>query len=200
MKRFLFSLALMALLPAMAFAEHVEPTRAQKAAKTFLSNNDVRSAQLTDVATAAGFTNLYIFNAHPGFVVMAADDRVEPILGYSLTGTFVTDDMPDNVRGWLQGYDDEIQAAIDHRMSASSETTQKWHDLENGVRGPRAVTVVDPLIQTRWNQNKYYNDLCPLVSDGPNGHAYTGCVATAMAASWAEEGAESPWYTPLSSK
>ena len=181
MKRFLFSLALMALLPAMAFAEHVEPTRAQKVAKTFLSNNDVRSAQLTDVAPAAGFSNLYIFNANPGFVVMAADDRVQPILGYSLTGTFVTDDMPDNVRGWLQGYDDEIQAAIDHRMSASSETAQKWHDLENGVRAPRAVTVVDPLIQTRWNQNKYYNDLCPLVSDGPNGHAFTGCVATAMA-------------------
>lgn len=181
MKRILFSLALMALLPAMAFAEHVEPTRAQKVAKTFLSNNDVRSAQLTDVATAAGFTNLYIFNANPGFVVMAADDCVPPILGYSLTGTFVTDDMPDNVRGWLQGYDDEIQAAIDHRESASSETAQKWHDLENGVRAPRAVTVVDPLIQTRWDQNKYYNNLCPAASNGPGGHVYAGCVATAMA-------------------
>ena len=174
MKRILFSLALMALLPAMAFAEHVEPTRAQKVAKTFLSNNDVRSAQLTDVATAAGFTNLYIFNANPGFVVMAADDRVQPILGYSLTGTFVTDDMPDNVRGWLQGYDDEIQAAIDHRLSASSETAQKWHDLENGVRAPRAVTVVDPLIQTRWGQGSPYNNYCP-------SGCVTGCVATAMA-------------------
>lgn len=174
MKRFLFSLALMALLPAMAFAEHVEPTRAQKVAKTFLSNNDVRSAQLTDVAPAAGFTNLYIFNAHPGFVVMAADDRVQPILGYSLTGTFVTDDMPDNVRGWLQGYDDEIHAAIDHRMSASSETAQKWHDLETGVRAPRAVTVVDPLIKTQWGQGSPYNNYCP-------SGCVTGCVATAMA-------------------
>ena len=164
----------MALLPAMAFAEHVEPTRAQKVAKTFLSNNDVRSAQLTDVATAAGFTNLYIFNATPGFVVMAADDCVPPILGYSLTGTFVTDDMPDNVRGWLQGYDDEIQAAIDHRLSASSETAQKWHDLENGVRAPRAVTVVAPLIQTRWGQGSPYNNYCP-------SGCVTGCVATAMA-------------------
>ena len=164
----------MALLPAMAFAEHVEPTRAQKVAKTFLSNNDVRSAQLTDVAPAAGFTNLYIFNANPGFVVMAADDCVQPILGYSLTGTFVTEDLPDNVRGWLQGYDDEIQAAIDHRVSASSETAQKWHDLENGVRAPRAVTVVNPLIQTRWGQGSPYNNYCP-------SGCVTGCVATAMA-------------------
>ena len=124
MKRFLFSLALMALLPAMAFAEHVEPTRAQKAAKTFLSNNDVRSAQLTDVAQAAGFTNLYIFNAHPGFVVMAADDCAKPILGYSFTDSFSDVDMPDNMRWWLQQYDDEIQQAIDGKAVATPEITQ----------------------------------------------------------------------------
>lgn len=181
MKRFLFSLVLMALLPMMAFAEHVEASRAQKAAQTFLNNNGVKSAQLTDVTPAAGFTNLYIFNANPGFVVMAADDRVQPILGYSFTGTFVTDNMPDNVRWWMQGYDDEIQAAIDHRVSASSETARQWRDLERGEAIPRAEEVVPPLIVTKWNQDEYYNSLCPSVSDGPGGHAYTGCVATAMA-------------------
>jgi len=180
MKRVLFLLSL-ALLPMMAFAEHVEATRAQKAAKTFLNNNGVKSSQLTDFSRDAGFSNLYVFATDDSFVVMAADDRVQPILGYSLTCSFGSEDMPDNMRAWLQGYDDEIQAAIDHRVSASPETARQWHDLENGVRGPRAVTVVGPLIPTRWNQNKYYNDLCPLVSDGPNGHAYTGCVATAMA-------------------
>lgn len=171
----------MALLPMMAFAEHVEATRAQKAAQTFLSNNGVKSAQLTDVAPAAGFSNLYIFNANPGFVVMAADDRVQPILGYSLEGQFVVQDMPDNVRWWMQGYDDEIQAAIDHRVSASSETARQWRDLERGEAIPRAEEVVPPLIVTKWNQDEYYNSLCPSVSDGPGGHAYTGCVATAMA-------------------
>ena len=181
MKRFLFSLVLMALLPMMAFAEHVEASRAQKAAQTFLNNNGVKSAQLTDVAPAAGFTNLYIFNANPGFVVMAADDRVQPILGYSLEGQFVVQDMPDNVRWWMQGYDDEIQAAIDHRVSASSETARQWRDLERGEAIPRAEEVVPPLIVTKWNQDEYYNSLCPSVSDGPGGHAYTGCVATAMA-------------------
>ena len=174
-------MVLMALLPMMAFAEHVEASRAQKAAQTFLNNNGVKSAQLTDVAPAAGFTNLYIFNANPGFVVMAADDRVQPILGYSLEGQFVVQDMPDNVRWWMQGYDDEIQAAIDHRVSASSETARQWRDLERGEAIPRAEEVVPPLIVTKWNQDEYYNSLCPSVSDGPGGHAYTGCVATAMA-------------------
>ena len=174
MKRFLFSLALMALLPAMAFAEHVEPTRAQKVAKTFLSNNDVRSVQLSDVTPAAGFTNLYIFNANPGFVVMAADDRVQPVLGYSLEGQFVTEGMPDNVRWWMQGYEDGIQWTVDNDISATPETARQWQDLERGVKGLRAEVVVGPLAQTLWDQSYPYNLLCP-------SNSVTGCVATAMA-------------------
>lgn len=174
MKRMLFSLVLLMLLPVMAFAERVELVRAQKVAQTFLSNNGVKSAQLTDVAPSAGFTNLYIFNANPGFVVMAADDRVEPILGYSLEGQFVAEGMPDNVRWWLQGYEDGIQWSIDNDISASSETARQWQDLERGVKGPRTEVVVGPLIQTTWHQNAPFNNLCP-------GGSVTGCVATAMA-------------------
>ena len=103
----------MALLPAMAFAEHVEPTRAQKVAKTFLSNNDVRSAQLTDVATAAGFSNLYIFNANPGFVVMAADDCVQPILGYSFRNPVQRDGFNPELTWWLNGYQQQIDACLE---------------------------------------------------------------------------------------
>ena len=174
MKRMLFSLVLLVSLPVMAFAERVELVRAQKVAQTFLSNNGVKSAQLTDVAPSAGFTNLYIFNANPGFVVMAADDRVEPILGYSLEGQFVAEGMPENVRWWLQGYEDGIQWAVDNGISASSETARQWQDLERGVKGPRTEVVVGPLVQTHWAQNAPYNNLCP-------SGCVTGCVATAMA-------------------
>lgn len=175
MKRFLFSLFLMALLPMMAFAEHVEATRAQKAAQTFLNNNGVKSAQLTDVAPAAGFSNLYIFNAYPGFVVMAADDCAKPILGYSFTDSFSDVDMPDNMRWWLQQYDDEIQQAIDGKAVATPEIAQQWNDLAVGRPGAaKANNVVDPLIDTRWNQGSPYNMYCP-------SGTVTGCVATAMA-------------------
>ena len=113
---------------------------------------------------------------------MAADDCVRPILGYSLTDKFDANDMPENLRWWLQGYSDEIQSAIDNKTKATSETAKMWKDLAEGnSKAGKATMVVAPLIQTKWNQNKYYNDLCPAVSDGPNGHAYTGCIATAMA-------------------
>ncbi len=162
---------------AKSYAEHVEPEKAKKVAATFLTNNGnlVRSNQLTDLSERAGFPNLYIFNAEQGFVVMAADDRVKPILGYSLTGRFVAEKMPENLRWWLQGYNDQIQYAIDNQLRASTEAVQEWEDFAKGRPnvGQRSV-IVEPLIDTEWGQDEPYNLQCP------NGYP-TGCVATAMA-------------------
>jgi len=182
MKRFTMILALLLMIAMPMMAERVTPETARKVASTFLNNNGAKANQLTDLSNEAGFKNLYIFNGNLGFVVMAADDCVRPILGYSLTDKFDTKDMPENLRWWLQGYSDEIQSAIDNKTRATSETSKMWKDLTEGnSKAGKATMVVTPLIQTKWNQNKYYNDLCPAVSDGPNGHAYTGCIATAMA-------------------
>ena len=182
MKRIPLILALVLIVAMHSYAERVTSETAQKVATTFLNNNGAKSAQLTDLSNEAGFPNLYIFNAEPGFVVMAADDCVQPILGYSLTDKFDAKDMPENLKWWLKGYSDEIQSAINNKTRATSKTAKMWEELAEGKGNvAKATSVVNPLIQTKWNQNKYYNDLCPAVSDGPNGHAYTGCVATAMA-------------------
>lgn len=182
MKRFtlILTLFLMAAMPMMA--ERVTPETARKVATTFLNNNGAKVAQLTDLSKAAGFPNLYIFNANPGFVVMSADDCVRPILGYSLTNVFVAEGMPENIKGWLLDYSDEIQYAIDNQMRAEAETAKLWKDLADGnsKAGKRSI-VVNALIETRWDQIQYYNLYCPAVADGPAARAYTGCVATAMA-------------------
>ena len=198
-KNILLGLLLMAFLPLMA--ERVDPETARQVASTFLNNNGVKSAQLTDLSKAAGFSNLYIFNAAQGFVVMAADDCVQPILGYSLTGRFVAENMPTNVSGWLQGYNDEIQFAIDNQMKASTEAAQLWTDLKNGdSKAGRATIVVDALIQSTWDQDPGYNDLCPYDSNAGE-LTVTGCVATAMAQimrfwEFPSHGTSSHSYTP----
>ena len=172
--------ALMALMIGVAglansYAEHVEPEKAKKVVATFLSNNGAKSDQLADLSTKAGFPNLYIFNAEQGFVVMAADDRVKPILGYSLTGKFVAENMPENLKWWLQGYNDQIQYAIDNQLRASTEVAQEWEDLAQGRPNVAKTTIIgEPLIESTWNQYPVYNDLCPQLTP-------TGCVATAMA-------------------
>ena len=85
MKRFTIAVALVFLTAIPMMAERVTPETARKVATSFLNNNSAKAAQLTDLSKAAGFPNLYIFTTEESFVVMAADDRVKPILGYSLT-------------------------------------------------------------------------------------------------------------------
>ncbi len=182
MKRLSLIMALAVMMALPVFAERVTPETARKVATTFLTNNGAKSAQLTDLTKVAGFQNLYIFTAEDGFVVMAADDCVQPILGYSLTNKFVADDMPDNLRWWLQGYDDQIADAVASKAESTAEVAMQWKDLEAGKqRAAMADVIVAPMIQTKWDQNKYYNRSCPTASGGPDGHVYTGCVATAMA-------------------
>ena len=181
MKRFTLVLALLLMVSMPMMAERVTPEAARKVATTFLNNNGAKASQLTDLSKEAGFTNLYIFNGNPGFVVMAADDCVQPILGYSLTGKFVAENMPTNVSGWLQGYNDEIQYAVDSKMKATNEIAQLWKDLAEGnSKTAKATVVVDALIQTTWDQDPRYNALCPYDSNAGE-LTVTGCVATAMA-------------------
>ena len=63
MKRFTMILALVLMVAMPMMAERVTPETARKVAATFLSNNGAKAAQLTDLSKAAGFNNLYIFNA-----------------------------------------------------------------------------------------------------------------------------------------
>ena len=171
----LLLLMLVMLLAEVSMSENVDQGRARQAATTFLNNNGAQTRGLTDVTSATGFSNVYVFTTENSFVLMAADDRVQPILGYSLNGRFDIENMPDNKRAWIEEYTHEIQYAIEHQTRASSEVTQQWRDLVEGrPNAGRATTAVSPLVQTKWDQLSPYNMLCP-------GGSVTGCVATAMA-------------------
>lgn len=175
MKNRCFPMLVLALCPLLATAAPVGKETARRAAAAFLANNGVRSNTLTDLTETAGFAHLYIFNGDAGFVVMPTDDCVQPILGYSLTGTFVADAMPDNVRWWLQGYDDQIADAVAQQSRATATVAQQWEALRT-ARPAAAKTdvVVGPLVTTKWGQGSPFNMHCP-------SGCVTGCVATAMA-------------------
>lgn len=133
-----------------------------------------------------------------GWVIIAANDAVRPILAYSETGHFRTDNMPSNIRHWMGKYDQFIKRIETDGVEAAEETKAEWRALRKGVRKAKAA-VVGPLIQTQWDQEAPYNKLCP--GTGTN-KAYTGCVATAMAQvmkywEWPVNGTGSHSYKPL---
>ncbi len=127
-------------------------------------------------------TSFYVFNVNPtGFVIVSADDRVQPILGYSRETVFNYDSQNRNVVYWMNGYQQEINYAIQNNVTPAAETKEKWDELISR-KGSRVAktTSVGPLLTTKWNQSPYFNDLCPY-DVLQRAHAVTGCVATAMA-------------------
>jgi hypothetical protein len=116
--RFLAFLVSLLFISLGVEANPVDREMAQRVATTFLHNNGVRSVELTEVSSVAGFSDVYVFTTESSFVLVAADDCVQPILGYSLSGRFDYENMPDNKRAWIQGYSDEIRRASENQLRA----------------------------------------------------------------------------------
>ena len=197
MKKNAFILTLLLTVSLSLFAEHVDPETARKVATTFLNNNGAKSNQLVDLSKTAGFQNLYIFTTEESFVIMAADDCVQPILGYSTENPFGTGKMPENLFCWLEGYDEQIAYAVRNGQKATNEVDEAWRLLLTGAM-PETKDAPSYLIQTKWNQDAPYNHFCP-PSVNP---VLTGCVATAMAQvmkyyNYPTQGFGSHSYTPM---
>lgn len=124
----------------------------------------------------------YVFNiekaAGGGFVIVAADDAVKPVLGYSDNGSYDENKLPPNFAYWLDCLQQQIAYAQTHNLPQSEEVRNEWKAYLNGEIVFSTETTTAPLIQTRWGQGQPYNDLCPF----EDGHLTpVGCVATAMA-------------------
>ena len=187
MKKITLLLLLVIAMGMTVVAGPVDSTTAKNVALNFWrsqinpTRQDATNVQLRNVAPQLGFSQLYLMQneAGEGFVIVAADDRAIPVLGYSDHGTLDAATMPDNFRMWLQIYEEEIAAAAQAQLPQSEETAAQWTALSAGVSLPaRATTAVQPLLSTTWDQGSPYNSMCP--GSGWS-KCPTGCVATAMA-------------------
>ena len=173
MKRQLFLLFNFLLFITAVKAAPVDEASARSKAQRFVTS---RYAAARGTATSTPNLRLenttngafYIFNnPNGGFVIVSADDRTPEILGYSDEGQFDSDNVPDNMRAWLQSYADQIKA-----MPETAEARQM--SMQRKV----AKNNIAPLIETHWNQARPYYNNCPAIGST---RCVTGCVATAMA-------------------
>ena len=173
----------------------VDQQKAQKLGAKFLSTTSLSQKntdiQLNLVSVAVDFqrggTDYYVFNVKggEGFVVIAGDDRVRPILAYSTTGKYNPNVVADGFRFTLDGFRKEIQYVREHNLSATPDIVAEWKSVnETGSlnRGGQTRAVVEPLCHSIWNQNYPWNSQCPPCVDtlGNGGHVFAGCAATAM--------------------
>ena len=124
----------------------------------------------------ASTANYYVFNIgdNEGFVVVAGDDGAEEVLAYGDTGHFDFDEMPENLRAWLEGYDEQMEWM---KANASAVEGPKKAVAQPSAMA-EALPVVAPLLRTLWHQKSPYNLRCF------NSHGYqaqAGCTTIVMA-------------------
>jgi hypothetical protein len=179
MKRLHILVVLLAVCLSVS-AQSISEQQAREQAVQFLMSDPGRSGtrqamkQRPQLETAAvGTSGLYVFNVEGGgFVVASGDARALPVLGYSATGRFDWDRMPENMRWWLQEYS---------RAIAALGNTQ----LPSQTRAEETRAAIAPMIKCLWGQKAPYNHLCPIydgdVTNYKGERCVTGCTATAMA-------------------
>ena len=213
MKRLTLTLCLLAAIGSL-MAGPVDQQKAKKLGAKFLSTTSLSQKnadiQLNLISTAVdlqrGGTDYYVFNVKngEGFVIVAGDDRVKPILAYSTTGQYDPQNVSEGFAFTLNSFREEIQYVREHNLSATPDIVAEWKMVnETGSlnRGGQTRAVVDQLCQTLWNQNFPWNSQCPEDEIGSGGHVYAGCVATAMGMvmkfwEWPAQGVGSHSYHP----
>lgn len=107
-----------------------------------------------------------------GFVIVAGDDTICPVLGYSTTYSITSaEELPANFEGWLSYIDSVVRNIRESGAEANDAVARLWSEEYKPVGAVMLNTA-------RWSQIPPYNNHCPL--DG-NAHSLTGCTQTAMA-------------------
>ncbi len=120
-----------------------------------------------------------------GFILVAGDDRLNPILGYSFEGNTDLSETHAGIEIYIEGTRRKIAHLRSTETLSSKATQKKWAQLssedfqKSDYLSTRDIAVA-PLMTTGWNQDQYYNAACPAIETGPAGHAYVGCVPVAV--------------------
>lgn len=168
MKRLLHIQFLLVLLLVLGYsplqAKRITQWQAQQQAYSFWGKQMPQKAKAKSrtATTASPSDAYYVFNNDAGgFVIIAGDDAVAPVLGYTSTGSFDAENLPDGLKDLLKSYERQIAALGDNYVANQTAT--------------RAAFTGEKLLKTaEWNQNAPFNKYTP-------NNYVTGCVATAGA-------------------
>ena len=193
MKKNIVTLSIFLCIGLYAFGQNVEVAEAENVAKSFLAlqntkvqKNNLSISENSTVFNEYGEALYHIFNfENGGFVIVSGDKRTEPILAYSTTNNYAIDNNSNPASSfWLESnYAQPISALKRENASTDVEILQKWQAIASGKMHKSYANKVDPLVTAKWNQDKYYNALCPEDAASPNGYDYhvpNGCVAVAV--------------------
>ncbi|NCD43261.1 MAG: hypothetical protein EOL88_14405, partial [Bacteroidia bacterium] len=188
MKRNLISTLI--LFPFFIYGQTVSQADARMVAQHFFDSRKSAPNELKKPLQFAAVTTMFsestplyhtLLLKPKGFIVIAATQNVIPVLAYSYQGNHAGQEVPQSFQFWMNMYSEMIMEALKKQLPPTSEITEQWNQLLTGIIWKeKHIRSTGPLLTSTWNQNRYYNYLCPEDPAGPDGKCYAGCVASAM--------------------
>lgn len=175
-------LAAFLFFPLVALSAPISKGKAARIAREFISNRHgggtkemkctyAKKRQSPKQDVNASDAAYYVFDGNDakGFVIVAGDDRLPSIIGYSDNENFDTANMPEACKAWL----DAVAYSVENLSTTEDAAV---YAQAKAITYP--TKVVEPLLKSQWGQDAPYNTLTPEVNGEPT---VTGCVATATA-------------------
>lgn len=185
-----FLISLLLAVPTGLFARNLTPSEAQQTAEAFYQSclhssratHNTPQLHLVSPAASRGLSAnpIYAFNVgvEEGFVLVSADDRMRPVAGYALSGSFSYENMPIQLRSLLNDYSRQYEALMASGIQISDKVSPYASTKENLLSGKHVAPLLE---QICWNQEEPFNRLCPMDKYYENMRTPAGCVAIAAA-------------------
>ncbi len=154
-------------------AKQINESQAAAIAQKYMPETSAKKMARAKSAAGSDSENApyYVFNYgnNAGFVIISGDDSLTELIGYSYTGHFSTDNMPQNLRSWLGTYSEYVSKVQDGEAAPIKRASAT------------GTPVVDSFVKTKWNQDEPFNRMCPAYYADKTEILPTGCVATTIA-------------------
>lgn len=149
-------------------------------------------------------TLLFVYNFNQGWLVIAGDKRINPIVGENKEGNLNIAEAPEVILSWLEERAYNIMMLRSDQTAIDNEHTFLWKNLFSGkVKSEDVQTkaqtmkwcvvsylsdiltserdVIPHLIETKWGQSYPWNAKCPVDNRAFGLRCPTGCAAVAVA-------------------
>ncbi|GAB4286983.1 MAG: hypothetical protein Kow0068_12700 [Marinilabiliales bacterium] len=169
-------------------------------------SKDVKTSGVIKIKNKNDDVLFYVFNIkNGGYIAVSAVKSSVPVLFYSFNGRYEDQGYNPAFYFWIDQYKKQINHSIINNEPADEFRLNQWNELlyNKGDFSEKSVKSIPPLVVTQWDQGPFYNAFCPADINGPDGHAYAGCVATAMGQlmfyhKWPKQGSGSySYYHPV---
>ncbi|MDX1830499.1 MAG: C10 family peptidase [Lutibacter sp.] len=150
---------------------------------------------INEIKNENGVNSFYVINFEEGgYIILSADKRIPPILGYSDTNTFNINESqyPDGLKFWMNDTKKQVTDIQNSNIEQSENEKKVWESIQvNGLsyRVPPEscyehtdIYTKGPLLSSLWYQSDGFNSALPTITcNGFTFQVYAGCVPIAMA-------------------